>query len=67
MQGQELKKIREELGMTQAEFGAIFGYHQAQIRMCEFEKGVRKIPERVARGCDYLRKEKSRKALNTAA
>lgn len=61
MTGDELKQIREMLGMKQKDFGALFGYHQAQIRISEFERGVRPIPKRIEAGCAYI-KEKSKKA-----
>jgi transcriptional regulator with XRE-family HTH domain len=47
MTGKELKEVRQRIHLSQTEFGKKLGYHHPQIRMSEFEHGVRKIPFRV--------------------
>lgn len=43
MTGKEFKTIRLKLGMTQQEFGKMLGYKRPQVRISEFERGVRPI------------------------
>lgn len=37
------QKIREEKGLTQEELGKMFGY--SRIRISQYERGYRKMPE----------------------
>jgi len=47
MTAEELRAFRVSQGLNQTEFGGILGYHQPQIRISEFERGVRVIPKRI--------------------
>jgi transcriptional regulator with XRE-family HTH domain len=65
MKGPELKQIREEMKMSQATFGKLLGYHQAQVRISEFERGVRIIPARVVEACGYMKKKVAEKPVGS--
>jgi len=47
MKGSEMKKIRLQNGMTQAEFAKLLGY-KYYASICEMESNRRKIPPLVA-------------------
>lgn len=63
MTGPELKEIRKSLGMGQEEFGKLFGYHQPQVRISEFERGVRVIPQKVINSVVYLKEKAHTKSV----
>ncbi len=52
----ELKRIREELGMTQAQLADEVGVHR--VTVAKWEAGDRGIPEPVARLIGRIRAEK---------
>lgn len=59
MKGEELKEIRLKLGMSQEDFGKLFGYHQPQVRVSEFEHNRRPIPLRVIDAVGYIREKRT--------
>jgi len=56
---EELKRIRETLGLTQEEFADEIGVHR--VTVAKWEAGDRNIPEPVARLVQRIRDEKKRK------
>jgi len=56
---QELKRIREELELTQEQLAAEIGVHR--VTVAKWEAGDRGIPEPVARLLQRIRAEKKRK------
>lgn len=53
MTGEEFKKIREQLRLSVVDFGAALGYlgntNSIWVRIREFERGKRPVPESAAR------------------
>lgn len=53
MTGAQLKQIREQLGLSVVDFGTALGYlgntNSIWVRIREFERGKRLVPETVAR------------------
>jgi len=55
MTGEDLKALRTQLGLTQAELAERIGVARNTIN--RWEMGIRRIPEPVARLMQYLAKE----------
>ena len=56
---EEMKRIREALGMTQEEFADEIGVHR--VTVAKWEGGDRTIPEPVARLVQRIRDEKKKR------
>lgn len=55
----ELKRIREELGMTQAQLAEAIGVHR--VTVAKWEAGDRGIPEPVSRLIERIRSDKKKR------
>mgnify|MGYP003132300529 CR=1 FL=1 len=55
----QLKKLRQELNMTQKEFARLMGYYKesANSYICQLENGYVRIPKHFALVCNLIRKE----------
>lgn len=58
MSGEELKELREKLGMTAKEFGVAVGFSErsAQIRIYEYEGDKAPISRPVELLCKYIKR-----------
>lgn len=61
MQASDLKKLREEMGLTQTSFGVLFGFANPQIRISKLESGREKISGQVEAIYNLLRENKELK------